>query len=91
MTWRPTTFALGELVRRIVDSLLRGPGRGVFLCSRCLVKLATDHLDKSYSAREIARVMEDIFSAPGLIGHMPTSTCAACARTTTPCLGVPTP
>jgi len=86
-----TTFTLGDFVRRIVDGLLRGHCRGKFLCSRCLVKLAKDHVDKSFSTRDIAQVMEDIFSAPGLIGHMPTSTCAACARTTMPCLGVSIP
>jgi hypothetical protein len=74
-----------------VDGLLRGHCRGKFLCARCLVKLTRDHLDKSYSTREIAQVMDGIFSAPGLIGHVPTSTCAACASETMPCLGVSVP
>ena len=86
-----TTFTLGGAVRRIVDGLLRGHCRGNFLCLRCLVKLTKDHLDQSYTTREITQVIEGIFSAPGLIGHVPTSTCAACARKTMPCLGVPTP
>jgi hypothetical protein len=104
MTWRAVTgepggglretratTVLGDFVRGTVDSLLRGYCRGNFLCSRCLVKLMRDHLDKSYSTREIVQVMEGIFSAPGLIAYTPASTCAACARKTTPCLGVPTP
>jgi hypothetical protein len=37
------------------------------------------------------QVMEDIFSAPGSILHVPMSTCVACARKTIPCLGVPIP
>ena len=84
-------LAVGDFVRRVVDGLLRGDCRGKFLCSRCLVKLTRDHLDKSYTTREIARVMDGIFSAPGRIMQVPTSTCAACARNTMPCLGVPIP
>lgn len=86
-----TTFSLVSITRRVVDGLLRGACRGKFLCSRCLVKLTRDHLDKSYSTREVVQVMEDIFSAPGSILHVPMSTCVACARKTIPCLGVPIP
>jgi hypothetical protein len=88
---RVTTVTLGDVVRRIVDGLLRGHCRGKFLCSRCLVKVTKDHLDKSYSTREITQAMDRIFSAPGLIGHVPSSTCAACAGKTMPCLGVLSP
>lgn len=83
-------FGLEAVVRRIVDGLLRGYCLDKFLCSRCLVKLTTDHLDKSYSTGEIEQAMQDIFTAPGLFGRVPTSTCAACATRTTPCLGVAT-
>lgn len=34
-------------------------------------------------------MMEDIFSAPGPILHVPVSTCVACTRENMPCLGVP--
>jgi ferredoxin len=89
MQMQATLLAVGDFVRRIVDSLLRGACRGKFLCSRCLVKLTKDHLDKRYTTREIAQVMDDIFSAPGAIRHVARSTCAACATQTMPCLGVP--
>ncbi len=86
----PTTvYSVGDFVRRVVDSLLRGHFRGQFLCARCLVKLAKDHLDKSYAASEIVWVMNEIFSAPGPITHLPVAICAACGRKKTACLGVP--
>jgi ferredoxin len=78
-----------DLVRRVVDGLLRGDCRGKFLCSRCLVKLAKDHLDKSHATRDVVQVMDDIFNAPGPIMHVPTATCAVCARKNMPGLGVP--
>lgn len=84
-------FSVGDFVRRVVDSLLRGECRGRFLCARCLVKLTRDHLDRSYTTREVVRAMDDVFSAPGGITHAPTSTCVACASSTMPCLGVPSP
>ena len=59
--------SVAEFVRRVVDGLLRGECRGRFLCARCLVTLTRDHLDRSYTAREIARAMEDVFRAPGRI------------------------
>lgn len=86
-----TTSTVGDFVRRVVDSLLRGGCRGKFLCSRCLVKLTRDHLDARYTTRRIAQLMDELFSAPGLITRAPTSTCAACAGSTVPCLGVPLP
>lgn len=84
-----TIFTVGDFVRRVVDSLLRGDCRGKFLCSRCLAKMTKDHLDRSYTTREVAEVMEEIFSAPGSFTHAPASTCAACARKKLPCLGAP--
>jgi len=90
MRGQETVYTISDFVRRVVDSLLRGDCRGQFLCSRCLIKLAKDNLDKSYVKAEIARVMDDIFNTPGPITHVPASTCALCARKKTPCLGVPT-
>jgi hypothetical protein len=90
MRGQETVYTISDFVRRVVDSLLRGDCRGQFLCSRCLIKLAKDNLDKSYVKADIARVMEDIFNAPGPITHAPASTCALCAKKKTPCLGVPT-
>ena len=83
--------SVAEFVRRVVDGLLRGECRGRFLCARCLVTLTRDHLDRSYTAREIARAMEDVFRAPGRITHAAVSTCVACASRTRPCLGVTGP
>jgi len=84
-----TIFTVGDFVRRVVDGLLRGDCRGRFLCSRCLAKMSRDHLDKSYTTREIAEVMDEIFRAPGPITYAPASTCAACARKNLPCLVAP--
>lgn len=66
-------FRAGDFVRRVVDELI----------------LTRGHLDRSYSAREVAGAMDDVFRAPGPMTHVPTSTCVACASRTTPCLGVP--
>jgi len=84
-----TVFTVGDFIRRVVDSLLRGDCRGKFLCSRCLVKLTKDHLDRSYTTREVVEVMEEIFVAPGPLTHAPAFTCAACARKKVACLGAP--
>jgi hypothetical protein len=84
-----TTDTTVDFVRRVVDGLLRGYGRGRFVCSGCLVKLTRDHLDRSYATSEIVRMMDDVFIAPSPIAHTPASTCALCARTNLPCLGVP--
>ena len=90
MRGQETVYTISDFVRRVVDSLLRGDCRGQFLCSRCLIKLAKDNLDKSYVKADIARVMDDIFNTPGPITHAPVSTCALYAKKKTPCLGVPT-
>jgi hypothetical protein len=84
-----TIFTVGDFIRRVVDSLLRGDCRGKFLCARCLVKLTKGHLDRSYTTREVVEVMDEIFSAPGALAHAPASTCAACGRKKVPCLGAP--
>jgi len=88
---QPTVYTVGDFVRRVVESLLRGECRGMFLCARCLVKLTKDNLDRSYGKPAIAQVMDEIFGAPGPITHAPASTCALCARKKIPCLGVPLP
>ena len=90
MRGQETVYTVGDFVRRVVDSLLRGDCRGQFLCARCLIKLAKDNLDKSYTKTDVARVVEEIFGAPGPITHAAASTCGRCARKKTPCLGVPT-
>jgi ferredoxin len=84
-------FSVGDFVRRVVDSLLRGECRGRFLCARCLVKLTRDHLDRRYPTSDVARAMDDVFRAPGRITRALTSTCVACAGRAVPCLGVATP
>jgi hypothetical protein len=89
MHQQATVYTVSDFVRRVVDSLLRGDCRGQFLCSRCLVKLAKDNLDKSYAKPDVMRVMDDIFNTPGPITHAPRSTCGLCARKKIPCLGVP--
>lgn len=61
-------FTVGDFIRRVVDSLLRGGCRGKVLCSRCLVKLAKDHLDKSYTTREVGRVMDGYVAVMGTRG-----------------------
>ncbi len=85
------TYTTVDLVRRVVDGLLRGDCRGRFVCSSCLVRLTRDHLDKSCATSEIVRMMAGIFDAPNRMAYAPTSTCALCARTNRPCLGVPLP
>ena len=89
MATQPTVYTVGDFVRRVVESLLRGECRGMFLCARCLVKLTKDHLDRSYEKPTVVRVMDEIFGAPGPIAHAPASTCALCARKKVPCLGLP--
>ena len=84
-----TIFTVGDFVRRVVDSLLRGDCRGKCLCSRCLAKLTKAHLDRSYTTREVVEVMEEMFKAPGALTRTPASTCAACARKKVPCLAAP--
>ena len=90
MRGQEPVYTVSDFVRRVVDSLLRGDCRGQFLCARCLIRLAKDHLDRSYVKAEIARAIGDIFNAPGPITHAQAATCAVCAKKQTPCLGVPT-
>ncbi len=85
-----TIFVVGDFVRRVVDGFLRGTVAARF-CARCLVKLTKDHLDKSYTTREIGRAMDGVFSAPGPIMRLSASPCTVCLRRTMPCLGVPVP
>jgi hypothetical protein len=91
MRTQVATYSAVAFVRRGVDGFLRGDCRGRFVCSGCLVKLTRDHLDKSCATSEIVRMMDHIFTAPSPIAHAPASTCAVCARTNRPCLGVPLP
>jgi hypothetical protein len=88
MQTQGTVYTIGDFVRRVVESLLRGTYRGRFFCARCLVKLTKDHLDRSYAKPDIVEVMAEIFAAPGAITHTPESTCALCTRKKIPCLGV---
>ncbi len=74
-----TVYTASDFIRRVVDSLLHGECRGQFLCARCLVKLAKDNLDRSYTKPDIARVMDDIFAAPGSLTSRPRAS-ARCAR-----------
>jgi hypothetical protein len=83
-------YTEGDFVRRVVGGLLEGKYRGKFLCSRCLITLTKDNLDKSYTLADIGLVMSDVFKAPGAITRLATSACALCARRKhMPCLGVP--
>jgi hypothetical protein len=84
-----TVYTVGDFVRCVVDSLLRGDRRGMLLCARCLVKLTRNHLDKSYSKTAIVESMDDIFGAPGALAYEASSVCGACGRKKTPCLGMP--
>lgn len=87
---QPTVYTVGDFVRRVVESLLRGECRGTFVCARCLVKLTRDNLDRSYAKPAIAQGLDEIFDAPGPISLAPASTCARCSRKKVPCLGMPT-
>ena len=85
-------YTEGDFVRRVIGGLLEGKYRGKFLCSRCLITLTKDNLDKSYTLADIGLVMSDVFRAPGAISRSATSTCTLCARKKPiPCLGVPLP
>jgi hypothetical protein len=83
-----TVYTVDDFVRRVVDSLLRGARRGQFLCSRCLVKLTRENMDKSYAKPEVARAIDDIFDAPGSITQDPACPCSGCGRKKARCLGV---
>jgi len=84
-------LSVGDSVRRVVDGLLRGACGGRFLCSRCLVKLTRDHLDRRHPTGEVALAIADLFRAPGRMTHLARSTSVACAGRAMPCLGVPIP
>ena len=86
-----TVYTVGDFIRRVVDSLLRGNYQGKFLCSRCLIKLTKDNLDKSYTKFDIAQALDDVLKIPGAITYLPTAVCALCTRRKMPCLGVPRP
>ena len=83
-----TVYTIGDFVRRVVDSLLRGECRGQSLCARCLVKLTRDHLDRSYAKPDIIQVIDAIFDDPRTLTLAPASTCALCARKKVSCLSV---
>ena len=89
MPGQPLVYTVGDFVRRVVASLLQREWRGRFLCSRCLVKLTRDNMDRSYSKADIALVMDGIFADPGAITLAPASACAHCTRKKVSCLGVP--
>ena len=80
-------YTVGDFVRRVVESLFRADFRGRLLCSRCLIKLTKDNLDRSYAKPDVARVMDDIFATPGSLTLAPASLCALCARKKVACLG----
>jgi hypothetical protein len=80
-------YTIDDFVRRVVESLVRGECRGQLVCSRCLVKLTRDHLDRSYAKPDVTRVVDDIFASPGSLPAVTTAICALCARKKVPCLG----
>ena len=81
-------YTVGDFVRRVVDSLFRADFRGRVLCSRCLVKLTKDNLDKSYAKRDVIQVIEELFVTPSPGMQVSTSPCGQCARKKAPCLGM---
>lgn len=81
-------YTVGDFVRRVVDSLFRADFRGRVLCSRCLIKLTKDNLDKSYAKRDVIQVIEELFVTPGAGMQVSTSPCGQCARKKAPCLGM---
>ena len=82
-------YTVGDFVRRVVESLFRADFRGRLLCSRCLIKLTKDNLDKSYAKRDIIQVIEELFVTPGPTMQLSTAPCGQCARKKAPCLGMP--
>jgi hypothetical protein len=82
-------YTVGDFIRRVVESLFRADFRGRLLCSRCLIKLTKDNLDKSYAKRDVIQVIEELFTAPGTVLRVATAPCGLCARKKVACLGMP--
>jgi len=82
-------YTVGDFIRRVVESLFRADFRGRVLCSRCLVKLTKDNLDKSYAKRDVIQVIDELFTAPGPVMQVATAPCGLCARKKVACLGMP--
>ena len=81
-------YTVGDFVRRVVDSLFRADFRGRVLCSRCLIKLTKDNLDKSYAKRDVIQVIEELFVTPAPGMQVSPAPCGQCARKKAPCLGM---
>lgn len=81
-------YTVGDFIRRVVESLFRSDFRGRLLCSRCLVKLTKDNLDKSYAKRDVVQVIEELYVAPGANMQVETAACGMCSRKKAPCLGM---
>ena len=71
-------YTVGDFVRRVVESLFRADFRGRLLCSRCLIKLTKDNLDKSYAKRDIIQVIDELFVTPGSTLQVSTAPCGHC-------------
>ena len=82
-------YTVGDFIRRVVENLFRADFRGRVLCSRCLIKLTKDNLDKSYAKRDVIQVIDELFTAPGAVVRVVTAPCGLCARKKVPCLGMP--
>jgi hypothetical protein len=81
-------YTVGDFIRRVVENLFRSDFRGRLLCSRCLVKLTKDNLDKSYAKRDVIQVIEELYVAPGANMQVETAPCGMCSRKKAPCLGM---
>lgn len=81
-------YTVGDFIRRVVESLFRADFRGRLLCSRCLIKLTKDNLDKSYAKRDVIQVIDELFIAPGALLQVVTAPCGLCARKKVACLGM---
>jgi len=81
-------YTVGDFIRRVIESLFRADFRGRLLCSRCLIKLTKDNLDKSYAKRDVIQVIDELFTTPGALLQVATAPCGLCARKKVPCLGM---
>jgi hypothetical protein len=81
-------YTVGDFIRRVVESLFRADFRGRLLCSRCLIKLTKDNLDKSYAKRDVIQVIDELFITPGALLQVATAPCGLCARKKVACLGM---